>query len=244
MLGQRTLKANRSNLSGGGGGAFAPDDISGLVVWYDSQFKTLNGSNVSALLDQGPNSDDITQSTAADQPLWNSSDSDFNNQPSIQGDTVSEFMDISAFTGGDVAQPSTIVTVAKFISVVSFRFMYDSDNNSFRQTMFLDSGGPWGIFAGTTLSGGTGDTSPHIFIAIFNGASSKLYVDGGTAVLSGDAGTQAMRGLTICARNLPANYSDVKMAEKVIYDNEVSASDLNDLGSHYDSKYGITYTNI
>jgi hypothetical protein len=49
----------------------------------------------------------------------------------------------------------------------------------------------WGIFSGTVRTGGTPDTTRHILRAVFNGATSALFVDG-AAVLSGNAGTQGL----------------------------------------------------
>lgn len=44
--------------------------------------------------------------------------------------------------------------------------------------------------AGSTITDGTADQSPHVFLAVFNGASSQLYIDDSTTpAASGNAGT-------------------------------------------------------
>ena len=82
-------------------GSFLPTDLSGLHTWYDAgQGITLNGGDVPDWANQGGGSGvSLKQTVAADQPLYNSSDTDFNNKPSVEFDGVSENLGTDAFTG-------------------------------------------------------------------------------------------------------------------------------------------------
>lgn len=68
---------------------------------------------------------------------------------------------------------------------------FDTSSASPRPNAYTSTAGKWAISAGTELnSAGNFDTIPHVFLAVFNGASSQLYIDDDTTpVASGAANT-------------------------------------------------------
>lgn len=68
-------------------GNFFPRKLPNLVLWLRSDLGiTLNGSNVSAWADQSGNGNNVSQGTAAQQPVFNSTDSSIRNKPSLTFD--------------------------------------------------------------------------------------------------------------------------------------------------------------
>lgn len=85
----------------GDGAVTYQGDSTGTVLVRDI---TITQNQVSAWADQSGNGNNLSQGTAAKQPLWVPSDSNFNGQPSLQFDGVDDFLvsgafDISAGTG-------------------------------------------------------------------------------------------------------------------------------------------------
>lgn len=88
-----------------------------LMVRMDEQYRTLNGDDLSAVVNPGLLGGSSVQTTAADQPLWIASDSHFNGAPSMHCDSSDEFLDLpnlSSLTAAHifcVAKHDTVPTV-------------------------------------------------------------------------------------------------------------------------------------
>jgi hypothetical protein len=112
--------------------AFAPTDLSGLEAWYKSGVGvTLNGGDVSQWDDQSGNARHLTQGTAANQPLYNASDANWNGLASITFNGTSDFLLCHAvapaiFQGTDKAW--TIVTAVKRAAGGTYRFLLGSND--------------------------------------------------------------------------------------------------------------------
>ena len=79
------------------GAAFSLTDISGLQAWYKFDTNiTLNGSNVSEWGDSSGNGNDLTQTTASDQPAYNSGDIDFDGSSDYMA--LDSALDLTSFT--------------------------------------------------------------------------------------------------------------------------------------------------
>lgn len=74
-----------------GSSPFSPKKISNLYAWYRSDLGiSLNGSTVSAWADQSGNGKDLTQTVALKQPVYNSTDAQYNNYPSLAFNAVNQ----------------------------------------------------------------------------------------------------------------------------------------------------------
>ncbi len=223
---------------------FSLDDIT-WEARYDAAFKVLNGSDVSELTDQTANGKDLLQTTASKQPLWISSDSNFNNLPSAQGDSV-EWLQTAVYANSPLSSPNTAFMVFKQDATpASNKAIIDSLTVNERHLLQNFNTGAYRFFAGSgTLTGGTTDTSAHVMVLIFNGASSLVYKNGGAAIISGDPGPDDTTGLTIMSDKLGANGIAVRFAEFGIHDGLLTDVDINLVGNHLADKYGTTWTDI
>ncbi len=111
---------------------FSPTDLSGLEAWYKSGVGvTLNGGDVSQWDDSSGNGRNLTQGTAANQPLYNATDAAWNGLASISFNGTSDSLFANAvavpmFQGTDKAY--TIVTAVKRGAGGTYRFMMGSND--------------------------------------------------------------------------------------------------------------------
>lgn len=189
--------------NGRGGGiitAVSTVDLAGFVGWHSAYWADsvdtaafANGASVATVHDQ-IGTEDLT-GTGGGVPTMVSSDSNLNNRRSLLF-TNGGYGPTSAVLTAR-AQPFTIVTVGKYNNVARRNYMHDGKGSSNR--MILNCGitpNVFGINSGATIEGGASDTNPHMFQALYNGASSSLKKDG-TQINSGNAGTNSYIGITI-----------------------------------------------
>ena len=223
---------------------FSPLDIPNLVAWYRADLGiTLNGADVSDWADQSGNGNHISQATAANQPLFNASDVDFNNNSSVEGDGVSELLRRTAFVTGAIPQPNTLVIVYKMDDNVGVQNLCNSGTASARQALFaVDT--DFRMFASTAQSIHTADTNTHTLIGLFNGASSNSWLDGVAGTPAGTVGTEAMNGLTLFANDISLAWVNGKIAEFAVYDRDLTNAEKNPFGNYAADRYGLTWTDI
>jgi hypothetical protein len=90
------------------------------------------------------------------------------------------------------------------------------------------------------LTGGTLDTLSHDYIAIFNGASSSLIVDG-TAKISGNPGTNGMGVQIIGAANGSAGSNtamDGWMGEYIVFPSVLGSTDQATIRTSWRAQWG------
>jgi hypothetical protein len=106
--------------------------------------------------------------------------------PGVRGVVLSSRMTtITSPTPTPMAQPFGVTWIGKVVPDVS-PVWFDLDDAAPRPHSFSDTN--WKINAGTTVTSSAVDRLVHTFYAEFDGASSKLYIDGALAT-TGDAGT-------------------------------------------------------
>lgn len=222
-------------------GSFSPSDISGMYAWFDGATPAQgDGTSVSTWADTSGNSRDATQATGGLQPIYKTSI--IGTESVVRFDGTDDYLRTATFTSP--GSTVTVFCVSKF-NATGQRFLYDGHNTSGgRQCVFQESGNTWNMFAGTLLSGGTTDqTTFHISVAVFNGASSKLYVDGGAALLSGNAGSGSVDGITLGTQQNVANgFGAADAAFWNGYNSALSLTDINRMGNYLSSRYGLTWT--
>lgn len=227
-----------------GESAFSPFRVGAPIVLLDAaKDVTLNGADVSNWGDQSGNGNDPLQGTAANQPLFNASDSDFNGEPSLSFDGVSEFLQSAGFAGGAISQPNTIFIVYKFGDNVSAQVLYDGIADPGRNS-FVISGTQGIIHGGADRDIHTEDTDPHISLNLFNKASSDSFYDGAQTTPSDTIGVEDMGGLTLAAFNNGTIWSNVKIAYCLIYNSKLSVSAQNYVGNALALRFGTTWTDI
>lgn len=175
---------------------FSTANLSGLRAWGRADTLVYDGSNlVSEYTDKTGNGYSPVQATGANKPLYISSDSAIGGRPSVEGDGVNSFMLDASFPSTN--QPLTIFLVAKRNVIAASTGYYIAGNSANTPQVFSRSvnNGETAAWANAPQlnSGINGDTNYHIIAVVFDGASSKIYIDG--VEISGATGTVAMEDI-------------------------------------------------
>lgn len=148
-------------------------------------------------------SDDITQDTAANQPLYVANAKNGHAGGSFDGSdyVFGEF----TFTGA-LSQPFSVYVCAQLDAAsVNDDIIYRlCDGNNALNRMILTKRGAtnpdsWNIYAGADVIGGVASSDWLIWSALFNGASSEFWLNA-VSNATGNAGLQNANGLTLGAQ--------------------------------------------
>jgi hypothetical protein len=161
-----------------------------LLLWSKADDPNIvtSGGLVQTWPDLSGNGNTWTDTTGLKAPL-NNSDATLNNKKSVGGGAGGQQILTS---GLSTSQANTIYLVGYLTAGTAF-----VDGTVNRQTMG-NNAGTWFMNAGVLLSGGASDANPHAFAMVWNGASSKLFVDNSAAAnASGNAGANAVNLLEL-----------------------------------------------
>jgi len=196
---------------------------------------------IGTLTDQTGNSRDATQATGTKQPL----------AQTVSGMKVARFdgaddgLQTAAF--GTLSQPNTIIALVKSTATGQTPYVVDGLDSGSRNLIVVNADGNWLINAGSSITDGASDTSWHVLVGTFNSTASALFVDGGTAAVSGDAGADALTGLTVGIRYTFIRSWDGDIAYLGLYDGDLKTDDLTLLNNTCQAladRAGITWTDI
>ena len=145
--------------------------------------------------------DDIGQATEANQPLFVASIQ--NGHAGARLDGVNHFLSGAYTTGGALSQPFSIYALASldatYVNDNAGHMLVDGDDTTNRATLFENQGtnpDSFALYAGTVLSDNAADAVLRLWSALFNGASSALWLNAVLAA-SGNANTRNPDGITI-----------------------------------------------
>lgn len=209
--------------------------ISGLSVRYKADLEAgIDASALSTIADQSGNTRNATQATGA-------------LQPSLRHNILNS-KKVYRFDGGDritsaswgLVQPLTVLIIGK-CSIATAGNLCDGSNAA-SNTMVVQVGATqFLMYAGAFLNDGARNTNYQIFIATFNGASSKFWVGGGAGT-TGNPGAGAPGGVCLGAASNGGAPITGEIAEFCVYNTALSLSNVNALGAYSAYEYGLTWT--
>ncbi len=239
--GQTTRRSRHRRIPVLMGGRFLPSNIAGLQLWLDANdvstlfqdaAKTIpagDGDVVGAWADKSGQGNDATQTVTADKPALQTGI--VNGLPVIRGDGTDDDLDISVtFTNESIfvvcknsvpAQVGTIIAQSG-----NFRLTYPTTN----QIQYVHNG------TINTIVGGFTSSVFNIFRAILDGANSSLAVNNSSPSVSA-VGSVAHTYTRLFSRSSQVLNGDI--AEIIIYDREVNASEIVQVETYLATKYGI-----
>lgn len=192
-----------------------------IVTWYD----------------QSGNGHDLTQATTTKQPLYVASAS--NSKPAARFDGTDDNLDNATV---NQAQPVTHFVMAKY-TVTTTQVILDGTTTQ-HVIYYNETGNNVRGNAGGTLislsapSTGTYNTT----VAIMNNASSKMYLNGGTAT-TGEAGGNAFNTARVGAlRGAGSLFLANDVVELISVAGAASVATLNTVGSSIAAEYALTWT--
>lgn len=206
--------------------SFSPLSISGLAVWYDASDAatiTDTGGLVDSWADKSGNSRTLTGTLTARPTTGTRTQNSLN---VLDFDGSNDYLGASsAFTQG-TSDTVFIVCLNDDGADATTQFSYMADSATSHTRLGKASTNAWRINSGATLDGGTPNTSAHLMVGVFNGASSELRLDG-ASLTSGDAGSNSTSLAPHVGRNRNGSqYWDGWIAEILHYDSVLSAGNI------------------
>ena len=229
--------------------AFSPLSIPGLALWLDATRGTYqsaggaaaaaDGDPVGQWQDQSGNARHVAQATSTKRGTLKTGIQ--NGLPVVRFDGVDDFLKATAFT---LNQPVSCFLILKKRSATEPTLHAYSDGNS-AGSCEHDNGGGGGAgsgirqYAGST--GGSVELGTTAFAAIcsvFNGASSRIRLNDGTAN-TGNVGVGNPGGFTLGATADGAATSDIDVAEILVYSGALSVSDETSARNYLNAKWAV-----
>lgn len=203
----------------------------GLVARYAAESLVLSdGAPVASWPDSSGNSLDLSQATSARQPAFRSTG--FNGRPAVEFDGTDDAMQRSF--GTTFPQPCTVVLLCSLPpggAVYSDAYPWiDGASSSGRlwmgHTTALGRGGFW---AGSSfISGDTLTEGPHVYRALYSGASSTFAGDGQQQA-AGNPGSNGISGITLGARWDLLRNTKVLVNEVLVYSRALTPLEIADV---------------
>lgn len=231
--GNPLLDAN-SALVGSTLGVELPTDIAWAARYKANLQAGADASAVTSATDQTVNARHAVQATA-------------DRQPTLRYNVLNG-KKVYRFDGGDnvvsaswgLVQPLTLFIVGKQTSA-SPGNLCDGSNVA-QNTMVVQVGDTdFLLYAGGFLTDGARNTNFNTIVAVFNGASSKLWVNGGAAT-TGNPSTGIPEGVCLGATSTLGAPMTGDIAEFAIVGSALSTADVNRIGAYVAYEYGLTWS--
>lgn len=191
-----------------GGGSSGPP-LANMAAWYPKGVGiTAPGNSVVTWADASGNGRTLIQLTGT-------------NQPQLQGDGTILFdgIDDNLKTAGfTLNQPETVYLRMRQVTYTTADYFFDGNSNQ-RGILFQSGVSPTvALFAGSQAadSNALAINTYGSVACVFNGASSVLQI--GATITTGNAGAANLGGFTLGAGGTPSNYSNIQVAEVILYD--------------------------
>lgn len=166
------------------------------------------------------NAIDAIEATANEQFTYDGALANFNNRPGIKS-TNSNSRLLATL---NLAQSDSVILVGRLTHTADTRFLFDGAAIGFRQAIHHPAVTPWSYFAGNVVNSATAfDQNAHVFAAIYNGASSNLWLDG-VSIAGGNPGSDTLVQLVI-GNVRSQDDSDVEECEFVFLSAAISVAD-------------------
>lgn len=220
-------------------------------LWQDagSTPAIADGAVVGRWEDKATAADHANQATGDNMPTLQLAE--LAGMPVIRFDGSNDYLQGAFTNGGSMAQPNTVFAVAKLtaagVNDGVWHYLMSGDDASARHDLRTNIAGtpdPWGLFAGVALDGAASNASWNIWTVTFNGATSRFWHNGVAQCAAGNAGAHAMDGITIGDRYDLSGHWLGDIAEIIIYEENLSSADKNQVGRYLANRYGLAYTEI
>lgn len=237
-----------------GGAPFSPRDIPSLIQWLDgSDISTLfqdnakttpvtaDGQVVGAWADKSGNGYDVTQATAGNKPLYKAA---IKAGRSVIQCVSNDYL-VGAF-GAPLTQPFTTLVVAKldaaYVNDNNNRILFDGNDATNRVLIYKDgSTAPdsWGIWADSGVTDGNASANWTLFDALYNGASSQMWVNGASA-LTGNPGAKVLDGITVGGYYVGSSVMwSGYIAEVLVYDVALTVAQRQQVELYLNNKWSV-----
>lgn len=218
-----------------------------LIAWLDADpsYVTLATSAVAAWLDRSGNARNFSQSSAPNRFGHSASDAAYGGRAVLLG-TGPGYLDADA--AWSIAQPVTVYLVGESGTNADWKTFIDDKIGDPRVVVRADPTEQGSIYAGTAnVTGTTLANAPAIMCAVFNGASSALYIGSTTAAASGNPGSQGLSQPRVGLAAPGPSYSAPagwKMAELIFVSGADDATERAQMLRYLSGKFALSVTGL
>ena len=221
----------------GGPKLWRPTEIT-TALWLDAEDTstiTLNGATVSQWADKSGNGRNAVQATAANQPTTGTRT--INSRNALDFDGADDRLTNTTLF---VPQPHSVFGVVQDDISSGFRVWWTGDSNAARALIYNTSANERVLWAGVSnVANGTATNNPELWGAEFNGASSKLYING-TGGAAGNSGPNSINGYWVGAENSsPSNKWNGLIGEVIVVGSVLSTDNRQKLEGYLAWKWGL-----
>jgi hypothetical protein len=234
-------------LGGGGSAPFSPLTIPGLTLWLDaSDASTLfqndagttpavaDGAVVGYWGDKSGSGEHATQATTGNKPILKTGIQNGKNVIRFDG-TDDNLINVAL----SVSQPDTIFLVVSIETGDIYEIVLDSSGPPNRQYMGKTAvGGAYYMGADTEVFATAITAGCKIIRFVFNGASSAAFANA-VSVVTGNAGTQSLAGLTVGRNSAGAAPFGGDISEILVYSGLLSASSIAAVEAYLNAKWAV-----
>lgn len=216
--------------------AFNKDTVAGLVSWHDASDAPtviLSGTNVTGWYDKALTGKNMVVDTAS--PTYVTAYQNGLNAILFNGSNQALQYDMA-----DIPQPYTRVIAFKSTNWGTGGTQIITGGPSYTGEIGkLNGNTNLVIYSGATLTyGSLANTTPYIVIAVFNGASSSIRVNGGTPV-TGNAGASALTGVNMGVEYGVGNWWQGYGFENMVYTGAMSTADQDKIFTYLNNKWAV-----
>lgn len=232
------------NAFGPAGGVVLPDlphpVVSGNIVQLDSRrgivLDPVNTTDVRQWTDQTTELNHVLQTTTSKQPFY---DTTSDTTPFLDFNGTSDSLVKTAYTGGAILQANTIIFVEQ-LKTIANGYAFDGITTNQRHALFGNATQHL-MFAGTVFTTLLKTLNKSIVVCVFNGSSSKFYLNGGTPV-TGSAGSSIVAGLKISGRFSDTEFRNARYYAFDVYNVGLTVANINIVGEYFGARFGIPWT--
>lgn len=225
-------------------GPIGPASLAGLQAWFDAPSLALaDGTAVSSFTDTSGNARHATQATGSKQPINKTAQQ--NGLAVVRFDGTDDYLDTTTFAR---SQPQTTFAVWKAVSLPANMTVYDSVSAANTGRLYRQAAASVNLRA---YAGGTPIETAitpfngafAIVATLWNGASSKMWVNGGAGI-TGSPGAPQGTGIRLGAfgGGTPGGFANMDLGELFAYNSALSLANIDTLGAYLGTRWGITWT--
>lgn len=256
----RSLSDDRGFINAGAIGAIAgsrrrtsasydPATDSSVVYWYkaDGTLYTTdsgstpcaNGNDIGKWVEAktGGSGFDAIQATAIDRPQFRSTGGP-SSMPCVDF-TSSTSRKLRAQWASAAAQPYTVWAVAKLSENNKYSFICDGFGATNRAAVYHINTGDWRTFTTGDSNGVSSSTSWVIVRGIFNGSSSTIALNNGSATAQASTGTGSFGGITLGNHYTLSSAGYLKLAEVLVQNAAADSTAISNMLGYLNAKYAI-----
>lgn len=216
-----------------------PTAISTLACWYKADSLDLaDGADVTSWADSSGNSRTLTQSGSADLCPHYTINS-INGYPAVLFDGTNDYMVTAAFA---LSQPEHVFIVCKQVSSANTETIFDGLTANKGKIHQHTNAGEIRAYAGGTgipiALDPNSTTGFSLIEVVFNGATSRTTI-ANTPTLTGNAGSNNLDGITLGAAGGNTLYSNVLIAEVIVFSSELKNNSLQQVRNYLKTKYAL-----